>query len=163
MNASAGRHHESEYDFLTSRTVPDRHLSCSEMAANVGRIDMPERHHETRAHSTNRLGRRHNRLGLAERLAHRPAPGFVPYRAVLEFAVFADNDPLAIRFDFASPAEDIDQTRGEIAPKRAQVLLESKKIRLVASREGIADDCQRRPDNERKSLARTSFVPNLFS
>ena len=42
----------------------------------------------------------------------------MPYRAVLEFAVFADNDPLAIRFDFASPAEDIDQTRGEIAPKR---------------------------------------------
>jgi hypothetical protein len=75
------------------RGVPQRHLRGAEMAADMGGVDVAERHHQARAGPTHGLRRRHDRLGLAQHLAHAAAAGLAPHGAVLEFAILATMMP----------------------------------------------------------------------
>src|SRR6478672_394807 len=130
------------------------------MAADIGGVDMAERDHEPRARTADGLRRRNDRLGLTEHLAHALAAGLVPDRAVLELAVLADDDALAIGFDLRGAAELRDQPRCELAPELAQGCLKRHQIRLIAAREGIADHRNGGPDQQRLLPPGTALVPD---
>ena len=71
-------------------------------------------HVEPRSRAADLLGRRHDRLGAAQDLAHRIAAGNVPERAVFEFAGRPDDRALAVAFDgFGVAAERGDQSARE--------------------------------------------------
>src|SRR3954470_7964068 len=103
------------------------------MAADIGGVNVPERNPEPRARTADGLRRRDDCLGLTEHLAHALAAGLVPDGAVLELAVLAEDDALAIGFDLRGAAELRDQPRRELAPELAQGCLKRHQVRFEAA------------------------------
>src|SRR3982751_7028678 len=130
------------------------------MAADIGGVDVPERNHEPRARTADGLRRRNDRLGLTEHLAHALAAGLVPDRAVLELAILADDDALAIGFDLRGTAELRDQPCRELAPELAQGCLKWHQVGFEAARKRIADDRDGRSDQQRLLQAGAALVPD---
>src|SRR4051812_22399609 len=119
------------------------------MAADIGGVNVAERHHEPRARTADGLRRRDDRFWLTEHLAHALTAGLVPDGAVLDLAVLADDDALAISLDLRGAAELRDQLCRELTPELAQGCLKRHQIRFEAAREGIADHRNGRSDQQR--------------
>src|SRR5438128_217548 len=109
------------------------------MTSDIGSVNVTERDHQARARNADGLCRRNDRLWLSEHLAHALSARFVPDGAVLELAVFADDDALAVGFDMRGAPQLRDQARRELAPELAQGCLKRHQVRLVASSKRIAD------------------------
>ncbi|MOA42550.1 hypothetical protein D3C78_1646070 [compost metagenome] len=103
MNPATGGHGHTKSDFAATRAVPNGHFSHTEVAANIGRLDVPERDHHPATRATDGLRRRNNRLRITEDFAHCPAACFVPDSTVFQFTILANDRPFAIGLHFIDP------------------------------------------------------------
>src|SRR5438105_6807382 len=133
------------------------------MTSDIGSVNVTERDHEARAGTADGLCRRNDRLRLSEHLAHALSPCLVPDGAVLELAVFADDDALAVGFDMRCSPKLRDQARREFAPKLAQGSLKRHQVRLVASRERIADHGNDRSDEQGLPQPGAALMPDRLN
>jgi len=78
--------------------------------------------------------------------ADRRSTGLMPDRAMLEFAVTADDRALAIGFDGVLAAQPLAQRSGQLPAEIAQVSLKRHQVRLIAAGMGIVDDGERGAD-----------------
>ena len=116
------------------------------MAPDIRCLDVAERHHQPGADRADGLGGRHDRLGLRDHFADRRATGLMPDRAMLEFAVTADDRALATGFDGVLAAQPLAQRSGQLPAEIAQVSLKRHQVRLIATGMGIVDDGERGAD-----------------
>ena len=116
------------------------------MAADVGRFDVAKRDHQPGANRANGLGSGHDRLGLRDHFADRRTTGLVPDRAMLEFAVAADDRTLTVGFDGVLAAQPLAQRFGQLPAEIAQISLKRHQVRLIAAGIGVVDDGERGAD-----------------
>ena len=77
---------------------------------------------------------------LAEHAAHGPAAGLVPDRAMLHFAVQADDGGLAVHLDILLAAQRVDEFGRQQRAQGAQFGHEGHEVRLVAAGIRVAND-----------------------
>ena len=163
MNARALGHGKDVDDLVRPRRVGHADLHGIEMAAHVGGIDMAEGHVEPGAEPADLFRRRHDRLGIAEPLAHRVAAGHMPQRAVFQFSADADNGALAIAVDGGRvAAQRRDQPVGQVEAQRLQVVHEAHDVFDIATGERVGDHGGGSGAVARRGWRRAALVADLL-
>ena len=162
MHARAGRHHQHEQEFVGARRVGDAHFHRVEMAAHIGRIDVRDGNVEPRAGTADLLGGGHDRLGIAQRPAHRITAWHMPQRAMLDLAGGTDDRAFAVALDELLSAKGCDELRRHVEAERFERFHVAGDVRLVAPREGVRDHAEDGAALEGLRRARATFVEDLL-
>ena len=134
-----------------------------EMAADIGRVDVGDRDVEAAAETADLLCRRHDRLGVAEQLAHRVAARHVPERAVLELARLADDGALAVALDHLRiAAQRIDQPPRHLEAERLEIVHQPGDLLDIAAGERILDHRRYRGPPARHRRRRAALVQDFL-
>src|SRR6185503_11067751 len=163
VNAWSGGHYQGQHYFIRAGRIGKPHFYSIEMAAHVRGIDMRDRHVEPRSRAADLLGRRHDRFGAAQGLAHSVSSRDMPERAVLDFAAGADDSALAVSLDrLGITAECLDQVGSHAQAQGFQVLHETLDFLDIPSGKGIANDRQRDAALQRVRSCGSALMKDLF-
>src|SRR5262249_6230879 len=135
MDPLARAHDQDQHQLIGARCTRYSNFNRIQMAANIARIDVRQRHIERTARRTDLLGRGHDGQRIAaaplraafrlptQYLAQPIAAGGVPERSMLELAVGADDRALAVTlYGSRLDVQRRQQACGEFASQRLELL-----------------------------------------